>query len=106
MGERSLHWNTKARGAFVGLTIRHTRADMIRAVLGVAMNLSIILDAFRAQCGARIDAIRLIAAVLADDCGIRSRPMSTAYHQRPGDSGGSDVNGGGSCRGRWRRGVY
>lgn len=60
MGERSPHWNTKARGAFVGLTIRHTRADMIRAVLeGVAMNLSIILDAFRAQ-GARIDAIRLI----------------------------------------------
>jgi len=60
MGERSPHWNTRARGAFVGLTIRHTRADMIRAVLeGVAMNLGIILDAFRAQ-GARIDAIRLI----------------------------------------------
>ncbi|MDX1521091.1 MAG: FGGY-family carbohydrate kinase, partial [Anaerolineae bacterium] len=33
LGERSPRWNTRARGAFVGLTIRHTRADMIRAVL-------------------------------------------------------------------------
>lgn len=60
MGERSPHWNPQARGAFVGLTIRHTRADMIRAVLeGVAMNLRVILDAFCAQ-GAEVDAIRLI----------------------------------------------
>jgi xylulokinase len=60
MGERSPHWNTNARGAFVGLTIRHTRADMIRAVLeGVAMNLCTILDAFRAQ-GAEVKAMRLI----------------------------------------------
>jgi len=60
MGERSPHWNPKARGAFVGLTIRHTRADVIRAVMeGVAMNLRVILDAFRAQ-GADVAAIRLI----------------------------------------------
>jgi xylulokinase len=60
MGERSPHWNPRARGAFIGLTIRHTRADMIRAVLeGVAMNLRIVLDAFAAQ-GAEVDAIRLI----------------------------------------------
>lgn len=60
MGERSPHWNPKAKGAFVGLTIRHTRADMVRAVLeGVTMNLRIILDAFRAQ-GAAIDAMRVI----------------------------------------------
>lgn len=60
MGERSPRWNPRARGAFIGLTIRHTRADMIRAVLeGVTMNLRIILDAFRTQ-GAQIDAIRVI----------------------------------------------
>ena len=60
MGERSPHWNPKARGAFVGLTIRHTRADVIRAVMeGVAMNLRVILDAFRGQ-GADVAAIRLI----------------------------------------------
>lgn len=60
MGERSPHWNPKARGAFIGLTIRHTRADLIRAVMeGVAMNLRVILDAFTAQ-GAEVDAVRLI----------------------------------------------
>jgi xylulokinase len=60
MGERSPYWNPKARGAFVGLTIRHTRADMLRAVLeGVTMNLCMTLDAFRAQ-GAHVDAMRLI----------------------------------------------
>jgi xylulokinase len=60
MGERSPYWNPKARGAFVGLTIRHTRADMLRAVLeGVTMNLCMTLDAFRVQ-GARVDAMRLI----------------------------------------------
>ena len=60
MGERSPRWNTRARGAFIGLTIRHTRADMIRAVLeGVTLNLRVILDAFRAQ-GTAISAMRLI----------------------------------------------
>jgi len=60
MGERSPHWNPKARGAFVGLTIRHTRADLIRAVMeGVAMNLRVILDAFRGQ-GSDVATIRLI----------------------------------------------
>ncbi len=40
--------------------MRHTRADMIRAVLeGVTMNLRIILDAFTTQ-GAQIEAMRVI----------------------------------------------
>jgi xylulokinase len=60
MGERSPHWDPQARGAFIGLTIRHTRADLIRAVLeGVALNLRLILEAFQAQ-GAQPEAIRLI----------------------------------------------
>jgi len=60
LGERSPRWNPRARGAFVGLTIRHTHADLVRAVLeGVTMNLRVILDAFRAQ-GAQIEAMRLI----------------------------------------------
>ncbi|MFC1976322.1 xylulokinase [Chloroflexota bacterium] len=60
LGERSPRWNPRARGAFIGLTIRHTRADMIRAVLeGVTMNLCVILDAFRSQ-GTQIKAMRLI----------------------------------------------
>ncbi len=60
IGERSPHWNPLARGAFVGLTMSHGRAEMARAVLeGVAFNLKMILDAFLEQ-GAAIEAMRLI----------------------------------------------
>lgn len=60
MGERSPRWNPYARGGFIGLTIRHTRAHMLRSVLeGVTMNLRVILDAFRNQ-GTPIDAMRVI----------------------------------------------
>ena len=60
LGERSPRWNPQARGGFVGLTMQHTRADMIRAALeGITLNLCVILDAFREQ-GARIDAMRVI----------------------------------------------
>lgn len=60
MGERTPYWNPEAKGAFIGLTIRHTRADMVRAVLeGVAMNLSSILKAFIDQ-NTNIKTIRLI----------------------------------------------
>lgn len=59
-GERSPHWNPKARGGFVGLQVTHTRADLIRAVLeGVSLNLRTILQAFL-EAGARIDEIILI----------------------------------------------
>ena len=48
LGERSPHWNTSARGGFLGLTRRHGRAHLAKAVLeGVAFNLAICLDAFR-----------------------------------------------------------
>lgn len=60
LGERSPRWNPKARGAFIGLDIRHTRADMIRSVLeGITLNLKIILDALTIQ-GTTIDAMRVI----------------------------------------------
>ncbi len=48
MGERSPRWNDKSRGAFVGLTVNHSRGDMLRAVMeGVGFNLDIILNTFR-----------------------------------------------------------
>lgn len=60
LGERSPRWNPDARGAFLGLTMRHTRADMLRAGLeGITLNLRVILEAFREQ-GAAPDAIRVI----------------------------------------------
>ena len=60
LGERSPRWNPKARGGFVGLTMKHTRADMIRAGLeGITLNLRVILEAFQQQ-GAQVDAMRVI----------------------------------------------
>ena len=59
-GERSPHWNPKARGGFVGLQVTHTRADLIRATLeGISMNLRTILQSFL-DAGARIDEVILI----------------------------------------------
>jgi xylulokinase len=50
LGERSPRWDPDARGAFIGLTLEHTRADLLRSVLeGVTLNLGIILDIFRAH---------------------------------------------------------
>jgi xylulokinase len=48
LGERTPRWNPDAKGAFIGLTLEHTRADVLRAVMeGITLNLSIILDIFR-----------------------------------------------------------
>jgi xylulokinase len=60
IGERSPRWNPDARGAFIGLTNRHRRPDLLRAVLeGVALNLRVIMEAFTRQ-GAAIESLRVI----------------------------------------------
>jgi xylulokinase len=60
MGERSPRWNPEARGAYIGLTMQHTRADILRATLeGVAFNLRVILEAFQEQ-GAGVEMMRVI----------------------------------------------
>jgi len=47
MGERSPHWNPNARGAFIGLTLKHNRNDIIRSVMeGVTYNLKMISEIF------------------------------------------------------------
>lgn len=60
LGERSPRWNADARGVYFGLSMDHTRADLIRATLeGISLNLKVILDSFLEQ-GARIPAMRVI----------------------------------------------
>jgi xylulokinase len=60
LGERSPRWNPLARGGFVGLTMTHTRADIVRSVLeGVSMNLAVILNIFREQ-GLPVDRLSVI----------------------------------------------
>lgn len=49
-GGSSLDANPNIRGAYVGLDLKHTRADLIRACLeGICLNLRIVLDALATQ---------------------------------------------------------
>ncbi len=60
MGEWAPHWNDQLRGNFLGLTARHSRAHLIRAVLeGVAFSLKDALSELE-ELGAQIEEIRLI----------------------------------------------
>ncbi len=60
MGERSPIWDPRARGAFLGLTLGHTRAELVRAVLeGVAFALRSVLDAMEER-RIRPDSLRII----------------------------------------------
>jgi xylulokinase len=88
LGERSPWWNPNARAVYFGLTMGHTRADIIRATLeGITFNLKIILDSFRQQ-GAQIHGIRAIGGgakgqiwrqIMADIYGVPiSRPALLA----------------------------
>lgn len=50
LGERSPHWNPNAKGAFIGLKMENTHADMLRSVVeGVGLNLKLILDILKSQ---------------------------------------------------------
>ncbi len=100
IGERSPWWNPNARGAFVGLTMSHSRAALARAALeGVALNLRLILDALESQ-GAGLPAIRLIGGgaqspvwqqILAD---VFARPIHLLDLQTEASSWGAAVAGG------------
>lgn len=100
MGERSPHWNPAARGVFLGLTLTHGRAEMVRAVLeGVSFNLRIILDAFLRQ-GVQVPRIRVIGGgargalwcqILAD---VMNRPIERLALLEEATSLGAAIAGG------------
>jgi len=100
IGERSPWWNPQARGAFVGLTMNHTRATLARAALeGVAFNLRLILDALESQ-GAALPVIRVIGGgaqspvwqhILAD---VFARPIHLLDLHSEASSWGAAVAGG------------
>lgn len=59
MGERTPHLDSNARGALVGLTASHTRADVIRAILeGVAFSLRDTFEIFK-EMNVPVETIRL-----------------------------------------------
>jgi xylulokinase len=59
MGERTPHLDASARGAWIGLTAKHRRADLIRAILeGVSYSLRDSLEIIR-RLGAPVTHVRL-----------------------------------------------
>lgn len=60
MGERSPNWNPDARGVFLGITRKHTKAHLLRAVYeGVAFNLRTIFQAL-GELGVELQELRVI----------------------------------------------
>lgn len=100
MGERSPLWNPKARGCFIGLSIVHTKSQMIRSVLeGVAYNMKIIEEAFAEQ-GVRHQSIRIIGGgakskiwrrIFAD---VMEKPISRLNFIEEATSVGAAIAGG------------
>ena len=59
MGERTPHLDAAARGGWIGVTAKHTRADMIRALLeGVSYSQKDCLDIIE-QMGVQVDSVRV-----------------------------------------------
>jgi len=59
MGERTPHLDAMARGGWIGLTAKHTRADVIRALLeGVSYSQKDCLDIIE-QMGVQVDSVRV-----------------------------------------------
>ncbi len=59
MGERTPHLDAAARGGWIGLTAKHTRADLVRALLeGVSWSQKDCLDIIE-ELGTPVDSVRL-----------------------------------------------
>ena len=102
LGERTPWWNPDARGAFIGLQLASTRAEMMRAVMeGISMNLGLIADIFRNHVP--IDQLTLIGGgaaspvwrqILADACGCTIQTLTSTEEAT---SMGAAVIGGVAC---------
>ncbi len=58
MGERTPHLDATARGGWIGITAKHTRADMIRSLLeGVSYSQKDCLDIIE-ELGVRVESVR------------------------------------------------
>lgn len=100
IGERSPRWNDKAKGVFAGLTLNHSRGDMLRGIMeGVGYNLDMILKAFQ-KSGNMIDNLILIGGgarnkvwqqILADIFGI---PILTPNYLEEATSMGAAITAG------------
>jgi xylulokinase len=100
IGERSPWWSPEARACFVGLSLKHGRSHMARAVMeGVAYNMRLIADAFSEQ-GKSFSRIRMIGGgarsatwrqIFAD---VLERPVTTLAFLEEATSVGAAIAGG------------
>ncbi len=97
-GGSSLDPSPHIRGAFLGLDLGHTQADVVRAALeGIALNLRVVLDELRRLChiGDEMVAVgggsksRLWRQIFADALGIRV--VKTNVGQEAGSLGAAAV---------------
>lgn len=66
-GERSPLWDPTARGAFAGLTLRHTRAHLVRAILEAAAFALRHVAAPMLEAGIAVTAMRVCGGPARDD---------------------------------------
>jgi xylulokinase len=66
-GERSPIWDPTARGAFAGLTLRHTRAHLVRAILEAAALALRHVAAPMLEAGIEVSAMRACGGPARDD---------------------------------------
>jgi len=74
-GERTPHPDPQARGAYVGLTARHGKAHLVRALLeGVSFGLRDSLELIKGL-GVPVVQVRASGGGARSPCGVRSRPI-------------------------------
>ena len=80
MGERSPIWDAKASGAFVGLSLYHTRAHLYRAVLeGVAFALQHNIEAGRQGAQSLDDKLIVVGGAAHSDLWMQIIADITGY---------------------------
>lgn len=94
-GERTPHPDPSARGAFVGLTVRHTRAHLTRAVLeGVTFGLRDSLDLIRSLRAATTSGMSDSSPASATSAGSAVPAATPGGAAAPSLGGGSPSAGG------------
>ena len=97
-GGSSLDGSPHIRGAFVGLDLGHTQADVVRAAMeGIALNLRLVLDALRKLCPVQEEMVvvggssksRLWRQIFADAWKVRI--LKTNVGQEAGSLGAAAV---------------
>jgi xylulokinase len=95
------HNNLKTHGALLGLTLSHTRKDVLRAVLeGITFNIRLMSDAMEAQVGTPFKEMRLIGGGSKSElwrkieASILNKPVVTLSAQQEANSLGAAITAG------------